>query len=128
MGRDGRAPQRELVHDALSGASMALTAAELRDRLAQQRQPIGLATVYRALDVLVRERRVTRLPASSREQRYLACSPEHHHHVVCTDCGRVAEVAMCPAPDVQRQAELASGFALTSHVLDFYGRCPDCLV
>jgi len=126
MARDGRSPHRDAVLATLQEAQRALTAQELHQAIADREQRIGLATVYRALDVLTREGQVATLPASSREQRYVTCSREHHHHVVCTECGHVAEVHLCPVDAVQGAAEQESGFELTSHVLDFFGRCPAC--
>jgi Fe2+ or Zn2+ uptake regulation protein len=53
-------------------------------------------------------------------------SGSHHEHIVCSDCGRVAEISGClidkAVPDVERR----TGFAVTGHRLIFSGRCGDC--
>jgi Fur family transcriptional regulator, ferric uptake regulator len=56
---------------------------------------------------------------------------EHHHHLICTSCGRVLDVTPTPAFErtVSRQlGELAGahGFTPASHVVDVLGTCADC--
>ena len=52
---------------------------------------------------------------------YVHCAQEgHHHHVVCTSCGAVAD-AECSVPTVA-----TNGFAITGHELSLWGLCPRC--
>jgi Fe2+ or Zn2+ uptake regulation protein len=56
---------------------------------------------------------------------------QHHHHLLCTDCGKVIDIT--PSTSFERTLtryldELASqeGFAPHSHRVDVLGVCADC--
>jgi Fur family ferric uptake transcriptional regulator len=59
---------------------------------------------------------------------YRRCSPAHHHHLVCRNCGRTIEV---DGPAVERWAKnisAAHGFLAVEHKVEVIGTCPDCQV
>lgn len=92
---------------------------------ARRREPgLGLATVYRTIELLARAGSVRPLAVEGKP-RYVRCHAGHHHHLVCVSCGAVEETDLCAAPPA---AELARryGFAAESHEVDFYGRCARC--
>ena len=59
---------------------------------------VGLASVYRTLELLAEVGLAERRAEAGGEASYLYCSPRHHHHVICTECGTVREIdaAFCP--------------------------------
>lgn len=117
-------PQREAVLAAIRDSEGAWTALELFDRARRRERGLGLATVYRTLELLAREGLVHALAGEGRP-RYVRCRPGHHHHLVCVACGAVEETELCAAPP---PAELARrhGFSAEAHEVDFYGRCARC--
>ena len=68
------------------------TAAELVVAARDRRLGIGRATVFRTLDVLTEVGAVERLDLPSGEHAYVGCEPAHHHHVVCSRCGRATGI------------------------------------
>ena len=68
------------------------TAAELVVAARDRRLGIGRATVFRTLDVLAEVGAVERLDLPSGEHAYVGCEPAHHHHVVCSRCGRATGI------------------------------------
>jgi len=50
----------------------------------------------------------------------------HHEHIVCSDCGQVAEVPGCLIAKAVPEVERRTGFAVTGHRLTFSGQCGDC--
>ena len=57
---------------------------------------------------------------------YTRCrTGEHHHHLVCTGCGRVEETE-CQLDDMVGRALTTSGFVVTGHELNMFGLCSDC--
>lgn len=111
------------VADAMPGV---FTAEELLACVREREPRIGTATVYRALAAMAEAGFVE--PVDTREGAavYARCrSAAHHHHVVCTSCGAVAE-AECELGDVLRRAERACGWSVTSHELTLRGLCPRC--
>ena len=121
---------RAAVVGLLGGEACCLTAQEIFDRLRADGRPVGIASVYRALDVLVELRLAQRIELGEGTARFEALDPsgEHHHHVVCDDCGRVEafsderlEVALTKAAD-------DVGFAVLGHDVVLRGACSDCRV
>lgn len=117
-------PQRLAVLDAIRQSEGAWTALEIFDRARRREAGLGLATVYRTIELLAREGSVRALSGEGRA-RYVRCHPGHHHHLVCVSCGAVEETDLCAAPPA-RELERRHGFAAESHDVDFYGRCAQC--
>lgn len=86
---------------------------------------VSLGTVYRALDALCQEGIVTALEYGARQRRYDG-NPGPHSHIVCTGCGRIADV-ITPMPQTwQQQITQTTGFEVYGHRLEWYGLCVDC--
>jgi Fur family transcriptional regulator, ferric uptake regulator len=117
-------PQRQAVLDAVAEIGGRFTLVELYDRARRAEPALGLATVYRTIDLLRRTGCVRPLPSEGKAT-YVRCRPGHHHHLVCLACGAVEETSLCTAPDA---AELKRryGFAPEAHELDIYGTCRRC--
>ena len=116
--------QRRLVLELVESWRGGFAVADLYARARARDERIGLATVYRTLDLLRAEGAVTLLSVAGRPT-YVRCHEGHHHHLVCTSCGSVEDTELCAAPSA---AELASrhGFEATAHELDIYGTCRRC--
>jgi Fur family ferric uptake transcriptional regulator len=88
---------------------------------------VGLATVYRTLQVLAGSGEVDVLRTADGEAVYRRCrSDEHHHHLVCRQCGRTVEVE---GPAVEAWALSVAGehgFTDVSHTLEVFGTCGVC--
>lgn len=84
---------------------------------------VGMVTVYRTLDLFSELGLVRRLDLGDGARYELA--DDHHHHLICEECGTVAEFEQCPL-DLQRLPEIGSGFEVRAHSLEVYGTCPAC--
>jgi Fur family ferric uptake transcriptional regulator len=118
--------QRLLVADALAAARRQLTAEELYSGLRRRVPDIGRATVFRTLETLVEAGVARRLEQEGHVYAYVACLPEHHHHLSCTRCGRVEEIAEQYVRPVAERVARDMGFEIDDARLDFYGRCATC--
>jgi Fur family ferric uptake transcriptional regulator len=118
---------REEVVDLLAAQDCCLSAQDIHDRLRDGGRGIGLASVYRALDVLAGLRLVHRVDIGG-----TACfepadpSGEHHHHAICERCGKLdafedAELERLLAGVAERL-----GYDVGAHDLVLRGSCPDC--
>ncbi len=87
---------------------------------------IGRATVFRTLDLFLASGIIERLDLPDGEHAYVACGPSHHHHVICTVCGRSTDVDDGDLRAVTAAVERATGYAIDGHRLELYGRCPIC--
>jgi Fur family transcriptional regulator, ferric uptake regulator len=118
--------QRLLVADALSTHGRQITAQDLYDRLRRSDPRIGRATVFRTLEALVTAGVARRLEQGGHVYGYVACRPEHHHHLACDRCGRVEEIEEGYITPVADRVAADLGFVIDDARLDFYGRCADC--
>lgn len=120
--------QRTAVVKVLRDLDNFASAKSIHQELTRRRYKVGLTTVYRTLQSLADMGAVDVLHTASGESMYRHCMSEHHHHhLVCTDCGRTVEIDGGP---VERWAESIvkeHGFELTGHTAEVFGRCPDCV-
>jgi Fur family transcriptional regulator, ferric uptake regulator len=118
------AARREVV-DLLAAEPCAVTALEIDRRL----DSVGRASVYRTLDQLERLHLVHRVEIGGDAAGYERVDPEqHHHHLVCEECGRLSPFA---DPSLERAIEAvsrAAEFEIAAHDVVLRGRCPDCKV
>ena len=102
------------------------TASDLAAAAKDRRVGVSRATLFRALDLLVELGVVERLDLPSGEHAYVECAPAHHHHVVCSRCGRTTEVDDAGLNEAVREIARASGFRIESHRLELFGLCRSC--
>jgi Fur family ferric uptake transcriptional regulator len=82
---------RQAVVEVLAGHECCVSAQQVADELQRSGHRVGLASVYRALDLLHSEGLVQRVDLGHGGYQYEPVLPggEHHHHVVCDRCGEV---------------------------------------
>jgi Fe2+ or Zn2+ uptake regulation protein len=118
-------PRRSLA-DLVLGLDGHFTASDLAQTARRRGLRIGRATLFRALELMLELGAVERLDLPSGEHAYVACAPAHHHHVVCSRCGRTSEVDDAGLSEAVRQIELETGFRVDTHRLELFGLCPSC--
>jgi Fur family transcriptional regulator, ferric uptake regulator len=122
-----RTGSRQALTDLIDARAGHFTAAELLDDARRQRVRVGRATVFRTLDLLASSGALERIDLPTGEHAYVACAPnQHHHHVVCRQCGKSAEVMDSGLQSVVREIGQRSGYLIESHRLELYGLCPEC--
>lgn len=87
---------------------------------------IGRATIFRTLDVLSEIGAIERIDLPNGDHAYVGCELTHHHHVVCSRCGRTAEIADAGLRTVVREVSRRTGFRVDEHRLELFGICPAC--
>lgn len=118
---------RRAVVDLIARRNGHFTAADLVDAARTRRLDIGRATIFRALDLLLELGVVERLDLPSGEHAYVACEPAaHHHHVVCSSCGRSAEIDDAGLRAVVDDIARRTGYVVDTHRLELFGTCPAC--
>ena len=104
-----------------------LTATEIADLLRAKGRRVGIASVYRALDQLVALRLVQRLdfPDAARYEPLLP-SGEHHHHLICSECGKVEPFADRALERALDRVGMKSGYQVGAHDVVLRGACASC--
>jgi Fur family ferric uptake transcriptional regulator len=119
-------PQRRAILGVLEDAPGPLTARDVLDLAGRDADGLGLATVYRNLNLLEDSGLIVAVHLPNDTTRYEPAGARHHHHFRCERCDLVFEVAgACPVIPLQG-ATLPGGFRVERHELTFYGVCRDC--
>ncbi len=127
---------REAILDVLSKTSEHLSAEDIYLAVHKVYPNIGLTTIYRTLELLVHIGLVFKFDFGDGRARYeLAEGPKgkrHHHHLVCTNCGRVIDYTDFIDEEIELLGQTEKGlaqkfnFKITNHVIQFYGLCEQC--
>jgi Fur family transcriptional regulator, ferric uptake regulator len=116
--------QRRALLETIENWSGSFTAKEIFDAARQQDAGLGLATVYRTVELLRRQRTISQLAGGGRSA-YVRCRSGHHHHLVCVECGAVEETELCGAPPAEELMR-RYGFEPKAHEVDIYGTGKRC--
>lgn len=118
--------QRRVIADTAATLERAFTVEDLADSVRARDASIGLATVYRAVNALEAASSMERVGERGGSTLYAYCRHGgHHHHLVCTECGRV-EHAPCLLGESAVAEVSAGGFRITGHEMKLFGLCPSC--
>jgi len=117
--------QRRVILEELRAVTTHPTADELFHRVRDRLPNISLGTVYRNLDVLVRNRQARRIENGGGQCRFDG-DMDRHYHIRCVVCGRVDDVAG-PAPGGAMAPHVdAPGYEVTGFRLEYEGICASC--
>lgn len=123
-------PQRRaLINTVIENEGKHLTAEELYSLVKNICPEIGLATVYRTLQLMDRLDILCKLELDDGCSRYeLVHKNENHrhHHLICTNCGKVIEVKEDLLEELENDIETTYEFKVYNHSLKFYGLCKKC--
>ena len=117
---------RQIVLEAINNASRHLTPAEIYERARAKYPRLGLATVYRSLDLLVELGYIQRIHLEQGCHSYAPIEQQHGHHLVCSRCGRTEEFADCDLEPLIQVLRAKTGYAIDVHMLELMGQCPSC--
>ena len=124
--RKGQA--RLAVIDLLSKQPCALTAPEIESSLRKKGHRVGLASIYRTLELLAEMKLVGRLDVGQGIARYEPLVPggDHHHHLVCDQCGRVIPFDDDELEETIDRLTRKVRFQVAEHDVVLHGACGTC--
>ena len=125
-------PQRQTILKVfLSHPDKHLSAEEVHRYLRDENSDIGLATVYRSLELMSELGILQRLEFGEGKSRYEVNTTNdmahHHHHLICTRCNRISEFADDLLDGLEEKIYETNGFKVSDHQVIFFGLCKDCL-
>jgi Fur family transcriptional regulator, ferric uptake regulator len=125
-GRSGSA--RRAVVDLLGRQGCCLSAQEIHERLRSAGPRVGIASVYRALEGLDGLGLVQRVDLGDGVSRFepTHAGGDHHHHLVCDDCGKVEPFEDSTLEAVIERVADGRGYAVAVHDVLLRGACEDC--
>ncbi|ASE34109.1 transcriptional repressor [Mammaliicoccus sciuri] len=123
-------PQREAtVRVLLENEADHLSAEDVYLKVKDKAPEIGLATVYRTLELLAELKVVDKINFGDGVARFdlrKEGAKHFHHHMVCMECGAVDEIEEDLLEDVERRVEKEFNFKILDHRLTFHGICHRC--
>ena len=120
-------PQRLMILEAIEEASGHVSAEEIYQDIKKRYPGLNISTVYRTLELLKETGLVTETDMGDGRVRFHSMGHEHHHHLVCSKCGKVIDL------DEETLAPLTSvlsekyGFRADLKHLAIFGRCKECV-
>ncbi len=118
-------PQRLAILEYLDGNTSHPTAEDIYRAVKKKYPTISFATVYNTLQALLRIGEIMELTIDP-ERRHFDPNTTPHHHVICTECGRIGDVFVDYSDKLRLPENITEEFTITSIHIDFYGVCRHC--
>jgi Fur family ferric uptake transcriptional regulator len=123
-------PQRQIILQVfIDHHDQHLCAEDVHNIVRQQSTEIGLATVYRTLELLSDLEVLQKMDFGDGRSRYEineTSTPHHHHHLICLACGKVKEFEDDLMETLETVIARKSNFRIVDHQVKFYGYCQEC--
>ena len=120
-------PQRQIILQVfIDNRDKHLSAEDVHNIVRQQSNDIGLATVYRTLELLSELDILQKMDFGDGRSRYEmneTSTPHHHHHLICLYCGKVIEFEDDLLDDLENKISKNRNFTIVDHQVKFYGYC-----
>lgn len=120
--------QREVLLQTLYNNSEHFTPEQLYLYI-KERYPglnVGIATVYRSLNLLEESGMVTSISFGAQGKKFELANKPHHDHMICRQCGVIVEFEDQIIEKRQLAIAKEHGFKLTGHIMQLYGVCGEC--
>jgi len=118
--------QRQAVLGVIATSRERFSPAEVYEKARTICPSVGLATVYRTLNILAGLGMVKRVHLANGCHSYALTEEGHHHYLVCSSCGSVVEFKGFDISTMLEQVASQTGFAIEEHWLQLFGKCPAC--
>jgi Fur family ferric uptake transcriptional regulator len=119
--------QRRAVLNVIALSRDHLTPAAIYQKVYRENPGIGLVTVYRTLALLAELGLICEVHVGGSCRSYLIRRPsEHHHHMICSECGAVVDFTDCNLGELEERLSQETGFEIDGHLLEFLGHCQNC--
>ncbi len=119
--------QRQIILDEFIASGGHISTEELYLKIRKKHPHIGYATVYRTLKLFAECGIAVERHFGDGQTRYeTALEEEHHDHLICIRCKKIAEFEDPRIEEQQQQVACQHGFEIHSHRLELYGLCTEC--
>ncbi len=120
-------PQRRAIPTVIALSKEHLSPAAIYQEAHRAYPEVGRVTIYRTLEILAKLGLICEVHIGGRQRSFIMRRPsEHHHHRVCSGCGRVVDFTSCRLDRLEHRLAQETGFEIDSHLLEMHGRCPQC--
>ena len=117
--------RQEQILEILKNCDDELSGQELHRELIIGEKEMGLTTVYRNLQVLMKSGLIRSRHLPTGEVLYTPVERDIHH-LTCVQCGETSKIDGCPVKDLHEPKQVTQKFQLLFHTLEFFGLCQNC--
>lgn len=118
---------RMAVMEILAQGNVPLSAQEIHDRARDKGYSLGIASVYRTLDLLYELDLIQHIHQPQGCEAYGPTPVGHKHFLICTECDRmVAFPGREELDDFFHEAARQRGYQVQDHWLQLFGLCQKC--
>ena len=118
-------PKRRAILELFDKKDKCLSPEDIWEHLKKTFKQSGLPSIYRNLELFVKQGILIRIDRDERKRYYALChdhTGHHHHHIVCVACGKVDDFPECYFPDIKS----VKGYKVLSHSMQINGICKAC--
>ncbi len=120
-------PRRKIMEVLLENEGAHLTAEDIHHLLRVKGNQVGLATVYRTLELFCELNILSQLNFEDSTSYYeLEAKDQHHHHLICLSCNKIIEFSDEMLENFMKSIEGQYGFEVTEHKIKYLGYCSEC--
>ena len=122
--------QRQIILQALlDSKENHMSAEDVYEAVRSENPDIGLATIYRSLELFTELKVLKKLDFGDGRSRYELSDrnmTHSHHHLICLGCGKVTEFSYDFIDEIKDKIQNDTGFDIIDYQLKFYGYCLEC--
>ena len=116
--------QKQIIQKIIEGPGKHMNAEEVMAVLKQEEPGIGIATVYRNLNLLCEEGVIQKISGQGRS--FYDGNPAPHDHLYCTCCGEIFDIVLSEMKEVEEEAARLTGARIFSHKTALERICQKC--
>ena len=117
--------RQEQLLEELKKCEDELSGQELHRQLITDGKSMGLTTVYRNLQILIKNGLIRSRHLPTGEVLYTPVDRDIHH-LTCVQCGETSKMEGCPVKDIHKPKKNTKKFQLLFHTLEYFGLCQNC--
>ena len=117
--------RQEQLLEELNKCDDELSGQELHRQLIESGKVMGLTTVYRNLQVLIKHGLIRSRHLPTGEVLYTPVERDIHH-LTCVQCGETSKMDGCPVKNIHTPKTNTKKFQLLFHTLEYFGLCQNC--
>lgn len=119
-------PTRVAVMQVLESTEQPVDVSTIISYLKKRNVDVDPATIFRMMNDFLAKGITKQIQFNEGKARYELSNKRHHHHLICTNCGKIEEVEGDFLKQMEEKIYKDKKFMVKRHSLEFFGLCADC--
>lgn len=103
-----------------------LAADQVSDRVRERIGTVSTQAIYDALNTLTEHKILRKIEPAGSAMLFELNAGDNHHHIVCRQCGAIADVACVVGSGPCAVPQQTHGFMVEEAEITYWGLCADC--